>query len=110
MKEITLNRPGPVKVKVDGHVFELKMSDVEIMKVALAMHLKYENEPLEGAEAIVNASQDVTGTIDRILGDGAVELLAGGQPVMFVTTLEWMKTIANGAVEACAEELEARYA
>lgn len=110
MKEITLDRPGPVKIKVDGHVFELKMSDVGIMEVALAMRRKYENEPLDGAEAIVSASQDVAGTIDRILGEGAIELLAGGQPVGLTLTLQWMNDIARGAVEAYAEELEARYA
>ena len=110
MKEITLYRPGPVKIKVDGHVFELKMSDVGIMEVALAMRRKYENEPLDGSEAIVNASQDVAGTIDRILGDGAVKLLADGKPIGLAMMLRWMNTIAYGAVEAYAEELEARYA
>lgn len=42
MKEMTIRMPEPVKLKINGHIFQLQKSDVEILHMVQDAKRKYE--------------------------------------------------------------------
>lgn len=110
MRELTLKNHEAPKLKVNNHVFELQMSDHELMFMSSNLQKKYQainkNTP---DEEILAAVEDVAAGIDKILGAGAMAKISDGKPVSLVTAIQWLKLITQEAMECYADELAASY-
>ena len=111
IREITLTEIVTPKLSVNGNVFELCMSDAEIMSVTTEISKRYASMAQAGAskDEILSAVNEVSATIDRILGDGAVATISKGKPVSIATAIKWLNTIASEAMAVYAEEMAAFY-
>lgn len=110
IRELTLNVTDAPQLKINEHVFDLHMSDRELMAMSSGLQKKYremnQNTP---DDEVLKAVEEVVNGIDRILGEGAVAKISGGKPVSIVTAVRWLKLITQEAMEAYADELAAQY-
>ena len=110
MKEMTIRVPEPVKLKINGHIFQLHKSDIEILRMIQDAKRKYEGRDISGIDGALKAADDLQGMIDGILGKGAVRKLSGCDRPGLAFSYRMLTEIAQGAVEACAQALEEAYA
>ncbi|MDY4007491.1 MAG: hypothetical protein SOY94_01330 [Candidatus Limiplasma sp.] len=108
MRKITLEPVSCPKLEINGNVFELKMSDIDIMTMADEMRAKYAELAQQKASStdVLNAAKEVAGCIDKVLGKGAVQKICKGKPVSIATAMKWLTQIAEAAMEEYASELE----
>lgn len=121
MKKLTLAAVDVPMIDINGHVFELKMSDTEIMAMVNSVRHKYvelvershpneEKNDEEGqskptVDEIIAATQEAAACIDCILGDGAVKILSESRPVSAKIAISWLNAISAAAIEAYTEQL-----
>ena len=106
MKEITLRHEQP-QIKIDGIVFDLQMSDYDIIKRCNEIFTKYKNydKKKHSVDDIIAHLTDIRSTIDSMLGDGAMVKLAKGKPVGIALAIEWVASIARALSEEYAENV-----
>lgn len=109
MKEMTIRMPEPVKLKINGHIFHLQKSDVEILHMVQDAKRKYEGRDISGVDGALEAAGDLQRMIDGILGKGAVKKLTGREQPGLAFSYKMLEEIARGAVEACAQALVETY-
>lgn len=106
MREITLPVENP-QLKVNGHVFDLRMTELEIYEYANNALEKYRNYSQAGhtdAETL-SALRELVGTVDSILGEGATKVISGGRPVRMHLAILWLAKIAAAAAASYAEAI-----
>lgn len=104
MKEISLRHEQP-KIKIDGIVFDLRMSDYEIIQfgeMAIKRFDGYTTRKHSPAEVISDLKY-LRGVIDSILGKGAMAKLGKGMPVSIALSIEWIADITTAVSEEYAE-------
>lgn len=104
MRELVLtNRIA--KIKINGSVYDILMSDYEITEMADAVREKCKDIKASHTKAVAEAAQFVADCIERMIGDGAVAAIADGKPVGVCTLLEWFWQIVNTAYAAHFDRL-----
>lgn len=111
IREITLTENVAPKLSINGDIFELCLSDAEIMSITSDISKRYTGMAQNGAgkDEIIAAVKEVSETIDKILGEGAVAKIAKGKPVSIVTAIKWLNVIASEAMAVYAEEMASLY-
>lgn len=107
LKELYLPVEHP-QLKVNGHTFDLQMSDLEIYQFAndtLIKYGDYAKSEHDTAETLA-ALHELVGSIDRILGDGATKIISGGRPVRMHLAVLWLAKIAEAAADSVAESVD----
>lgn len=104
MRELILPVEQP-QIKINGHVFDLKMSDIEILEYANEALTKYGafQTGTHTNEEIITALHALVGTIDSLLGVGATKIISGGRPVRMHLAILWLAKIAESAAQEYAE-------
>jgi hypothetical protein len=104
MKEITLAYEQP-KIKINGTVYDLLMSDYEVVKLGASILEKYQNQPQEELSSTQMHTDltELSGLIDTILGEGATVQLAKGRPVTLKLIIDWFAVIINAICEEFVE-------
>lgn len=104
MKEITLAYEPP-KIKINGTIYTLLMSDYEVIRFGASILEKYQNQPQQPSEPEKTKADlvELSGLIDHILGEGATEKLAEGRPVTLKMTIDWFAAIINAICEEFME-------
>lgn len=104
MRELYLPVENP-QIKVNGHVFDLQMSDLEIYQYANDTLVKYGGYASEEhtPEETLSALREMVGSIDRILGEGATKTISGGRPVRMHLAVLWLAKIAEAAAASFEE-------
>lgn len=107
MREITLAVESP-QIKINGAVFDLQLSDMEIYARAQALNQKlqkYNEKPLDAfaTEEILADVAEAAGLLDEILGTGATRKISRGRPVRLALALKWLNLIATEAANHYAE-------
>lgn len=104
MKEITLRHEQP-QISIDGMVFDLQMSDYDIIKRCNEIFTKYRDyeKSKHSVDEIIADLTTIRSTIDAMLGDGAMAKLAQGKPVGIALVIEWVAAIAQALSEEYAE-------
>lgn len=107
MKKITIEfQPAP-SLEVNGHTFELQMSDADIFDRAMLVQGKMRKMNAETpVKQIVKTIRECAAWIDEILGEGAMLKIANGKPVRMTDALKVMNAVAEAAAESYAEKLE----
>ena len=104
MKEITLRHEQP-QIRIDGLLFNLQMSDYDIIKRCNEIFTKYRDydKSKHSVDEIIADLTTIRSTIDAMLGDGAMAKLAQDKPVGIALAIEWVATIAKALSEEYAE-------
>lgn len=121
MKKLTLAPVDVPSIEINGHVFELQMSDSEIMTSVNNIRRRYaelverQSSGGEGTDAekrnkptideILAATREAAECIDDILGNGAVKCLSDSKPVSAKIAVSWLNAIAAAAIDAYTEQL-----
>lgn len=98
MRELELRVERP-QIRINGHVFDLQLSDMEIYIRAQALLERYAHfadSPRTTGEALA-AAQELTGFLEELLGPGALRIISDGKPVSLRLTAEWLGAIAREA-------------
>lgn len=106
MRKLTLNTAA-VALEINGEVYELLLSDAEIMALAAELGEKTKNVNASDAAQVLAASREVAGAIDRMLGEGAVARISGGKPVGIRELIRWFRLINDEAMKAYFDKLVA---
>ena len=111
MEELTLTTTTH-KVKINGEVFSILQSDMDIIKKAVELESKYKSlakgkkQPFTVLLSTVEECADI---IEGILGKGAVAKIAGDNPVGINDLLVWLKAITGTVTRIYLQDIESKY-
>ena len=110
MKKLDLEVPAAEQIEINGDIFYVNMSDVDILNKCADLTKQYRNLKREDIESIKSAANEIAGFIDEILGENAVMKISKGKPVNLVTAYGWLndicQTVCNGYDEYIADKYE----
>ncbi len=110
MKEINFKFQPVPAIKVNGLVFEMRMSDADIFDRAQTLAKKYKTISKATTTAkILAGAKECAALVDEILGEGAMKKLTQGQPVRLTDALKLMNLIVDAAAASYTEKV-AEYA
>ena len=109
LKKLSLEVPAAEQIKINGEIFDVKMSDVDIINKCADLSTQYAGLKKEDIEAIKSAANDIIGFIDSILGEGAVSRISRGKPVNLVTVNNWLSAICSAVSSQNDEYIENKY-
>lgn len=110
MKEMTIRMPEPVKLKINGHIFQLQKSDVEILHMVQDAKRKYEGRNISGVDGALEAARRPAEDDRRHSWQGRYPKAERLRQAGLAFSYHMLTEIAQGAVEACAQALEEAYA
>lgn len=107
MIKITLPVENP-QIEINGIVFDLQMSDMEIVKRATELqkqYQKYAERPATdfATEEIIEDCQTACAFLDEMLGDGSTKRLSHGRPVRLQLMIRWITRVAEAMSASYAE-------
>lgn len=104
MKQITLRHEQP-QISIDGMVFDLRMSDYDIVKRCQDIFTRFKDyaKTKHNVDEIISDLTSIRNTVDDILGEGAMAKLAQGKPVGIALAIEWVAAIAQAMSEEYVE-------
>ena len=116
-----MNRMRP-KVKIGEEVFEVQMSESDILERQCALYNTYmhlvneapaknasDAENTKYAEKVIAIKHDMLKLVDDVLGEGAFKAITGGGFVDDKTLAKITVTVREAAIQAIAEEIERQY-
>jgi uncharacterized protein YoxC len=109
MKSITFTLPEKKSIEINGQVFELLKSDIDIMDNAAQLRAKCnkltskKNAKGDGLDEIVGAVKSVISFIDEVLGSGAVASIMQGRSICIVDALRLLTLISKAALDEYRE-------
>ena len=111
MKKIVLPVPEIEKVEINGEVFEILKSGVDIMNRAAELdsqraEIKKGVKTPENFERTRLWANGVVDFIDEILGIGAVNKIAKGRPVNGDMVVKWLELICTAIGEEAEEKAD----
>ena len=108
MIKLTLPVETP-QIEINGNVFDLLMSDTEIIARANALQKqfsKYTERPVSdfGTDEILADCDTARGFLDEMLGEGATKKLSRGKPVRLQLLIRWITMVAEAEAAVYAEQ------
>lgn len=94
MRELNFSFHVP-QIKINGIVFDLKKSDIEICEIAKKAQERLQDLNAEDVDDVLSACKMTANDIDSILGDGALAQIAAGKPVGIIKQIEILVAIAT---------------
>ena len=108
MKKLTFDFNTP-QIDINGHIFELKVSDMDVLETALEASEEFRNINKDDVKAIIAAVRKCEHYIDTMLGEGALCKISGGKPVNLMMAIKIMTEIAHTAAAAYNEKINDEY-
>jgi len=90
---LNLNLPEISEIDINGDVFEIQKSDVDILNKSAELELKYAGLKKDDLQSVRAAVNEIIALIDEILGEGAAVKISGGKPVNAALAVEWLTAI-----------------
>ena len=109
MRKLTLNIPETETIDINGDIFEIHKSDIDILNKSAELQLKYANLKKDDLQAIQSAVNDIVAFIDEILGDGAAVKISKGRPVSIKLAIEWLTAICAEVGDMGEEYIKEKY-
>ena len=106
---LELNLPETREIDINGDVFEIQKSDVDILNKSADLQMKYADLSKNDLQSIKNAVNETVALIDEILGNGASLKISKGKPVNAALAVEWLTAICGGISDANDEYINERY-
>ena len=85
------------RIEINGVAFELQMSDGDICHAGRAVLARCAALDVNNPDAVRGALEMICGTLDDMLGRGAVAKIMQSRPINMVTALR----LLNGVIEDC---------
>lgn len=112
MNNRTFTPKAAPKICINGHEFELKMSEIDVAQRVLDAKA-YCTEMLGKEELktddLIAVGRQVERAINDICGENAMKTMVGGAVVRIREAVELLKIVEEEAVSAYASELLAKY-
>lgn len=108
MRELTFNFGNP-QIKINGVVFDLQKSDIEICEMVKAAQRRLQSMDKANSDAVLSACKATAEDIDAILGHGALATLSGGRPVGIMQQIELLIQIASAGTQSYMDYVKAEY-
>ncbi|MCL2772357.1 MAG: hypothetical protein FWD71_03320 [Oscillospiraceae bacterium] len=109
MKKLSLDAPATEQIEINGEIFDVNMSDIDIINKCADLSREYADLKKDDIESIKSAVNEIIGFIDKILGDGAVVKISNGKPVNTVTAYNWLMSIYKAVYEEQDKYIEYKY-
>ena len=93
MRKLILNLPVIEKIDINGDVFEILKSDIDILNKSAELQFKYSDLKKDDVKSIQAAVNEIAAYIDEILGEGAAYKISRGKPVNAALAVEWLTLI-----------------
>ena len=95
MRELKLSLPETEKININGDIFDIRKSDIDILNKSAELQLKYTGLKKDDLLAVKGAVNEIVLFIDDILGKGAVVKISKGKPVNLNFAVEWLTAICK---------------
>lgn len=107
MKEFTLPCDPP-KMKINSHVFVQEMSDIEIAIAVRNIQKAFTPESYAAMteDQRYEKLEELSGFVDKVLGDGATKILSCGHAVNSGRLMLWLRKIGEAAADSVAESVD----
>ncbi|MEG0493373.1 MAG: hypothetical protein RR653_12020 [Clostridia bacterium] len=106
MKKINYAFQPVPTLTVNGHEFELCLSDSEIFERSLAISKKYAKISKQSSPKVVmDAARECAAIVEDLLGKGAMQIISGGKPVCLADGVAVMILICDAACAGYAGKL-----
>lgn len=115
MRSIKFEIPNARQLEINGHVFDIKKADTDVLMKASELRNKYaeltgkENLKSDNFDEIVDAVKSVIHYIDEMLGEGATDKITGGVPLGIVNAVNLMTVICKAVVEEYNDTVADKY-
>ena len=98
MRKLTLELPELQQIDINGDIFDIGVSDLDILNKGAELTAKYSRindltDESEKKEAAIAGANEIIAYIDKILGGGAVAKISKGRPVSIATACNWLVAI-----------------
>lgn len=112
MNNRTFTPTAAPKICINGHVFELKLSEIDVAQRVLDAK-SYCTEMMRKEEIktddLISVGRQVERAINDICGENAMKTMVGGAVVRIREAIELLKIVEEEAIGAYANELLAKY-
>ena len=95
MRKLNLNIPETQKIEINGDIFDIQKSDIDILNKSAELQLKYADLKKDDIKSIQAAVNEIILFIDDILGESATIKISKGKPVSTALAIEWLTEICN---------------
>ena len=109
MRKLTLNVPETETIDINGDIFEIRKSDIDILNKSADLQSKYTGLKKDELRSVQAAVNDIIAFIDEILGDGAAVKISRGKPVNIKLAIEWLTAICSEISSIGEEYIEEKY-
>ena len=111
VKKIELALPEVEQIEINGEVFDILKSGVDILNRTDELDKQYAkiktgDKSPANIERIRLWANGVVNFIDEILGKGSVNKIAKGRPVKAEVAIEWLTAICKAMGQAADEKIE----
>ena len=109
MRSLILEIPGDLQIEINGHVFNVNQSDIDILNKCAEFQGKYGDLKKGDILGIKDAINSFIAYIDEILGEDAVLKISGGKPVSISCAVAWLIAICGEITRAGDDYISEKY-
>jgi len=109
MRKLTLNLPETETIDINGDIFEIRKSDIDILNKSAELQSRYSDLKKDDLQSIQAAVNETTSFIDEILGNGATAEIGKGKPVSIKLAIEWLTAICAEISRSGEEYIKEKY-
>jgi len=109
MRKLVLDLPEIEKIDINGDVFEIRKSDIDILNKSADLRMKYADLKKDDLLSIHAAINEIAAYIDEILGEGAAVKISKGRPVNAKTAIEWLMLICAEISKVTDDYIKEKY-
>jgi hypothetical protein len=110
MKSLQFDLPEYKRIEINGHVFDILMSDIDVLRKADCLKETYQNlKGEDGPEKIKDAILAIVYFIDEMLGAGAIKTIFKSRPVGLALALDVMTQICQAVVSEYQNDITEKY-
>lgn len=115
MIKLNLALPETRQIEINGEVFDIRKSDIDILNKSRELTKKYakikeNDDSMKNARLITDGANEIIAYIDEILGNGAIAKINRGLPVSIVTACNWLAQICSMAFSSVSDGADEKYA
>ena len=100
MKKLVFEIPELEQIDINGDIFEIHKSDVDVLNKSAELTEKYKGidkiKKIEDKIRVTSeGAKELTDFLDEVLGDGALHKISRGRPVSFKMLVDWLYAICG---------------
>lgn len=97
------------EVMINGKVYPILMSDVDIIESVLDIQNKYDSLDISDPKAVCEAIVYVSEWANKALGEHALEKISNGRPVNLLQAMQIVTAVNEAVAESYTERVVAEY-